>query len=149
MASPGPTAAYYEQVLGELLDAVEALDTTAYQRSTGQTWRALRTARVEDPGDLVVWVLLDGQQVRDGHVIREGLSVHVWRAVGRDAALTDQARLGAASAALLGLLCTWGGSQGERLVEVRRDAVEYTDPRAGGDAWALLRYTCTLARMAS
>jgi hypothetical protein len=148
VAAPGPTAAYYEQVLGEIYDAIEASDASAYDRSSGQTWRCLRSPRAEEPRDLSVWVLPDGQASRTGQVLTEGLAVHLWRSLGRDASVVEVARLMAASAAMMNFLARWGGSQGERLVSVQRDTVTTSSPQAGADAWAEVRITCRLSRTA-
>jgi hypothetical protein len=134
--------------LGEVYSAVEALNASDYERSSGQVWRCLRSPRLEEPRDLAVWVLPDGQASRAGQVLTEGLAVYLWRSLGRDASVTEQARLMAASAALMDLLARWGGTQGERLVGVQRDTITTSSPQAGADAWAEVRITCRLSRTA-
>jgi hypothetical protein len=124
MAAPGPTSAYYEQVLGELAADIEALDASAYARTSGDRWRVLRTGTTTDPRHLTAAILPAGTAEQRGAFLHLGLTVQWWAQLDGADALRDVARVLAASRAIHGLLRGWAGSQGERLVTVEAAAPE-------------------------
>jgi hypothetical protein len=138
VATVGPTSAYYQQLLGELATAVEALDATDYARSTGDRWRVLRTGVGTDPRHLTAAILPGGPVERRGTVLHLGIAVQWWAQLDGADALRDVARVLAASHALHTLLRTWGGTQGERIIDVAAQEPER------GTGWAQYTYTGTL-----
>lgn len=138
MATPGPTAAYYQQLLEELASEIEALDATDYARVTGDRWRVLRTGVGTDPRHLTAAILPGGTAEQRGAMLHLGLSVQWWAQLDGADALRDVSRVLAASRALHGLLRQWGGTQGERLVQVE------AEPPERSTGFAAYTYTCTL-----
>jgi hypothetical protein len=138
MAAPGPTSAYYLQLLEELATAIEALDATDYARVTGDRWRVLRTGTTTDPRHLTAAILPGGAVNRVGAQLHLGLAVQWWAQLDGADAFRDLARVLSASRALHGLLLRWAGTQGERLTQVQAGEPE----RVSG--FAQYVYTFTL-----
>jgi hypothetical protein len=138
MAAPGPTSAYYLQLLEELASAIEALDAADYARVTGDRWRVLRTGTTTDPRHLTAAILPTGPARQEGAMLYLGLSVQWWAQLDGADAFRDVARVLGASRALHGLLRSWAGTQGERLTQVQAGEPE----RVSG--FAQYAYTFTL-----